>query len=127
MIESMRNCLLILWLAGMAACNSPANENPSGRNGQPDSLSEEQLLDSVQYRTFQYFWEGAEPNSGLARERYHVDGVYPQKDKHVVTSGGAGVGMMAILVGIVRGFITREAGCERSLQMGYFIEEPQCV
>ncbi len=123
MIESMRNCLLILWLAGMAACNSPANENPSGRNGQPDSLSEEQLLDSVQYRTFQYFWEGAEPNSGLARERYHVDGVYPQNDKHVVTSGGSGFGMMAILVGIERGFITRQEGFQRFLKIADFLEK----
>ena len=37
-------------------------------------------MDTVQRRTFLYFWEGAEPNSGLAPERYHVDGVYPQND-----------------------------------------------
>ena len=38
--------------------------------------------------------------SGLARERFHVDNVYPQNDKNVVTSGGGGFGVMAILVGI---------------------------
>ena len=63
--------------------------------------------------TFQYFWDGAEPTSGLARERFHVDGVYPQNDKNVVTSGGGGFGVMAILVGIERKFITREQGESR--------------
>ena len=65
------------------------------------------FLTLVQYRTFQYFWDGAEPNSGMARERFHEDGVYPENDMNVVTSGGSGFGLMAILVGIERGFITR--------------------
>jgi hypothetical protein len=76
-------------------------------------LSDEALLDTVQHATFHYFWEGAEPNSGMARERYHVDGIYPSNDKNVVTSGGSGFGLMALIVGIERGFITREAGVDR--------------
>jgi hypothetical protein len=67
----------------------------------------------IQYRTFQYFWDGAEPVSGLARERIHMDGIYPQNDQTVITSGGSGFGIMAILVGIERGFITRQQGFER--------------
>lgn len=91
---------------------------------QPDrQLSEEALLDSVQYATFQYFWDGAEPNSGMARERFHVDGVYPQNDKNVVTSGGSGFGLMAILVGIERGFITRAEGVERLADIVDFLEQ----
>jgi len=76
-------------------------------------MSNDSLLTLVQKQTFQYFWDGAESNSGMARERYHVDGVYPQKDKHVVTLGGTGFGVMAILVGIERGFISRIEGIER--------------
>jgi hypothetical protein len=85
-------------------------------------LSDEQLLDTVQYRFFQYFWDGAEPNSGMARERYHEDGFYPQNDMHIVTTGGAGFGVMAILVGIERGFVTREEGLQRLLQIVNFLE-----
>ncbi len=70
-------------------------------------LTDDQLLDSIQYYTFQYFWDGAEPRSGMARERFHVDGVYPQDDKDIVTSGGSGFGLMALVVGMERGFITR--------------------
>lgn len=73
-------------------------------------LSDEALLDTVQKQTFKYFWDFAEPNSGLARERYHPDGIYPHKDKHIVTTGGSGFGLMATLVAIERGFITREEG-----------------
>jgi hypothetical protein len=76
-------------------------------------ITDDSLLTLVQYKTFQYFWDGAEPNSGAARERYHSDNVYPDKDKHIITSGGTGFGVMAILVGIERRFITRQQGFER--------------
>jgi hypothetical protein len=80
------------------------------------------MLTDVQRRTFDYFWTGAEPNSGLARERYHVDNVYPENDKMIVTSGGGGFGVMAILVGIERGFITRQQGVERMERIVNFLE-----
>lgn len=92
------------------------------KNNVPVRLTDEQLLDTIQHRYFMYFWDGAEPNSGMARERYHEDGVYPQNDKHVVTTGGGGFGLMAILVGIERGFITREEGFQRLLQIVKFLE-----
>ena len=43
-----------------------------------DSLSRDALLDTVQQQTLKYFWDYAEPNSGMARERYHPDGIYPE-------------------------------------------------
>src|SRR5690606_16677471 len=49
-------------------------------------------------------------------------GNYPQNDMHVVTTGGSGFGVMAILVGIERGFITREEGLQRLLQIVNFLE-----
>src|SRR3546814_5551953 len=63
----------IAGIGGFSACNSPSNERTPQEDETTDSLTNEQLLDSVQYRTFQYFWEGAEPTSGMARERYHVE------------------------------------------------------
>ncbi|SFU30807.1 hypothetical protein SAMN05216480_101602 [Pustulibacterium marinum] len=81
-----------------------------------------QLLDTLQYQTFNYFWEGAEPNSGLARERIHMDGVYPQNDANTVTTGGSGFGVMAIIVGVERGFITREQAVERFETILNFLE-----
>lgn len=68
-------------------------------------LSDEALLDKVQQATFRYFWDYAHPVSGLARERFGSG--------ETVTSGGSGFGVMAIISGIHRGFITRDEGITR--------------
>jgi hypothetical protein len=88
----------------------------------PDNLSDSALFRLVQERYFQYFWEGSEAMSGLARERLHMDNIYPENDKHVVTSGGAGFGVMAIIVGMERGFISREQGRMQLEKIVGFIE-----
>jgi hypothetical protein len=87
------------------------------------SISDDSLLTLVEYKTFQYFWDGAEPTSGGARERFHTDNVYPENDKNIVTSGGTGFGVMAILVGIERNFITRAEGYERLSKIVGFLEK----
>ncbi len=84
------------------------------------NLSDEELLDLTQKETFKYFWDFAESNSGGARERYHVDD--PSNDAHTVTTGGTGFGLMSILVGIERNFITREEGSERVSDILSFLE-----
>ena len=95
-------------------CNSDKKSQQNiSDSSQIQQLTDEQLLDSVQKQTFNYFWEGAEPNSGMARERLHLDGDYPQNDATVVTTGGTGFGLMAIIVGVERGFITRQQALER--------------
>jgi len=75
--------------------------------------SDEELLNYIQHSHLNYMWEGAEPTSGLARERIHIDGNYPQNDASVVTTGGSGFGLAGLIVGIERGFIPREEGVER--------------
>ncbi|PYF69932.1 hypothetical protein B0O44_10921 [Pedobacter nutrimenti] len=76
-------------------------------------LSDQQLLDLVQKQTFRYFWEGAEPVSGAARERFHADNIYPENDKNTVATGATGFGLMAILSGIDRGYVTKKEGFNR--------------
>jgi hypothetical protein len=84
--------------------------------------SDEKIFTEVQKQTFKYFYDGAEPTSGLARERFHVDNVYPSNDKHIVTSGGAGFGVMALLVGIERSFVTRAEGIKQLEKIINFLE-----
>ncbi|MHA7128876.1 glucoamylase family protein [Algoriphagus namhaensis] len=86
-------------------------------------LSDEQLLDTVAYATFQYFWDGAEPNSGMAPERIHLDGIYPANDQHIVTTGGTGMGMIGILGAIERGWITRDQARNRFERIVGFLEK----
>ncbi|RDY59321.1 glucoamylase family protein [Flagellimonas nanhaiensis] len=96
---------------------------PDDDTGTPDdepTISDEDLLDLTQQETFKYFWDFAEVNSGGAKERYHPSD--PGRDAHVVTSGGTGFGLMAILVGIERGFISRQQGVERLATLLDFLE-----
>jgi hypothetical protein len=105
------------------ACNNP--ENQAQNDAAEDmtvEISDDSLLNLVQYQTFQYFWEGAEPVSGMARERLHMDNVYPNHPKNIITSGGSGFGLMAIIVGIERGFISRAEGLERYEKIISFLE-----
>jgi len=78
-------------------------------------MQEDELLDMLQAYTFRYFWEFAHPHSGLIRER--SNGHNPD----LVTIGGSGFGVMAILVGIERGLITRRQGLERLRNMVDFL------
>ncbi|MFT3738374.1 MAG: glucoamylase family protein [Breznakibacter sp.] len=68
-------------------------------------ISDDELLTLVQRQTFKYFWDFAHPASGMARER--------DTSGDVVTTGGTGFGLMAIVVGMERGFITRSEGVAR--------------
>jgi len=83
-------------------------------------ISDNDLLDLTQKETFKYFWDFAEPNSGAARERYLPND--PSFDSNIVSLGGTGFGLMGILVGIERGFITREEGLQRLNKIFTFLE-----
>ena len=68
-------------------------------------LSDSALLDLVQQQTFKYFWDFGHPVSGMARER--------NTSGDIVTTGGTGFGVMSIIAGISRNFITRAEGLQR--------------
>jgi len=71
-------------------------------------MIDSEFLDMTQRAAFRYFWDWGDPISGIARERYE-----PNENDITNTSGGGGFGVMAIIVGIERGFITRDEGIER--------------
>jgi hypothetical protein len=80
-------------------------------------ITDNALLDLVQKQTFKYFWDFAHPVSGLARER--------NTSGDVVTSGGSGFGIMAIVTGISRSFITRAEGLARLQKIVSFLKTAQ--
>jgi hypothetical protein len=89
------------------------------------NLTDNQLLDTVQYYSFQYFWDGAEPISGAARERYHTDNIYPSNDKNIVATGATGFGLMALISGIDRKYITQKEGVDRLEKILNFLENAE--
>ena len=108
-----------------SALKSAAGKNVSGRVDlsfftQIDSsdkfaqVSDSSLLNLVQQQTFKYFWDFGHPVSGLARER--------NTSGETVTSGGSGFGIMSIVAGINRGFITRIQGLQRMQTIVTFLK-----
>ncbi|MBE2230446.1 MAG: DUF3131 domain-containing protein [Chitinophagaceae bacterium] len=117
----MRRSLLFLLSIAFWNCTPPVRTGVTAAGTGMDPV-ETAIFDSVQRAAFRYFWEGAEPVSGLARERYHADGIYPQNDFTTVTSGGGGFGVMAILAAMERNFISREEGRLRLEKIVSFLE-----
>ncbi len=78
-----------------------------------DNDNTNDLLSVVQKQTFKYFWEGAEQTSGMARER---------NGANYVTSGGSGFGIMALIVGMERNFVSKDDGLARMDKILTFLE-----
>ena len=78
-------------------------------------ISDSALLTLIQQQTFKYFWDFGHPVSGLARERSNGD-------NNTVTSGGSGFGIMAIVTGINRNFISRTQGLTRMQTIVSFLK-----
>lgn len=90
-----------------------------------EKLTDDELVDLVEKQTFKYFWDYAEPNSGMARERFFPDGYYPENDSHIIATGGSGFGLMSILAGINQKYITREEGLARLEKIASFLEKAE--
>ena len=82
------------------------------------NLTDSALLDVVQRQTFRYFWDFGHPVSGLARERSNIAFDY---GREVVTMGGSGFGIMAMIVATQRKWITREQADDRMLKIVNFL------
>ena len=80
-------------------------------------ISDDALLTLVEQQTFKYFWDFGHPTSGLARER--------NTSGDVVTTGGSGFGIMAIVTGISRNFVTRADGLARMQKIVAFLKTAQ--
>ncbi len=85
---------------------------------QTAAMTDDELLSMVQEACFRYYWEGAEKTSGLAKENI-------MGRKNMVATGASGFGMMALVAGTERKFVTREKAVERFNQIINFLEKAQ--
>jgi hypothetical protein len=77
-------------------------------------ITDDELLTKIQQQTFKYFYDFGHPQSGMARER--------NTSGDIVTSGGTGFGVMALVTGIHRNFITRTEGLVRVQKIVTFLK-----
>jgi hypothetical protein len=92
---------------------SPLSEAVAGKTR---AMSDDELLSMLQEACFRYYWEGAHPVAGMTLE--NIPG-----DDRIVATGASGFGIMALIVGVDRGFITREQGLERLTKIVRFLEK----
>ena len=79
------------------------------------AMSDDELLTMVQETAFQYYWDGAEPHSGMAHE--NMPG-----DDRIVATGASGLMVGALVAAVDRHFITRAQGLERLSKIVAFLE-----
>jgi exo beta-1,2-glucooligosaccharide sophorohydrolase (non-reducing end) len=77
-------------------------------------FKDEELQEMVQEASFRYYWEGAHPNAGMAIE------ILPG-DENLVAVGASGFGIMALIVGAERQFVTRDQCAGRLLKIVRFL------
>jgi len=83
-------------------------------------LSDDALLDLVQRQTFSFFWDYADPASGMAFDRISTAREITQPIP--LATGGTGMGIMAILVAAERGWIARVEAVRRLTRIVGFLE-----
>ena len=100
----------VFWtLLLVVACNSTT----TGPQLPAPSATDAAFLDSLQERTFRFFWERANPSNGLVPDRW------PTPSFSSVAA--IGFGLAAYPVGIERGYITRTEGAQRTLTTVRFL------
>jgi hypothetical protein len=111
--------ILLLVTVLFYGCDSGSSTSPAPPPDPdpdpPPALSDEELMDLVQERTFGYFFEFAEPNSGMARERSNEAPL-------MVTMGGSGFGLASFPAAVERGWITEQQAVERLQRILTFLE-----
>jgi hypothetical protein len=100
----------------ISAADRSFNESPpsTAAKAATRAMSDDELLTMVEEGCFRYYWDGAHPVAGMALE------VTPG-ERNLVALGASGFGLMALVVGVERGFITREQGVERMLKVVRFL------
>lgn len=100
-----------------AACASGA-VNAGGAPGTPSRAAQEAFLDTLQERTFRWFWDTTNPRNGLVPDRW------PTQSFSSVAA--VGFGLTSYLVGVERGWITRDQAADRTrTTLRFFWDAPQ--
>jgi hypothetical protein len=78
------------------------------------STRDEAFLEDLEQRTFQYFWEQADPHTGLVMDRARADGsMLDENHRDVASIAATGFGLTALCIGAERKWINPDVVKER--------------
>jgi len=113
MSHAAHRLILILLIAGLAPACASRTPAPAANAHIDDAF-----LDTLQRRTFDWFWEVTSPDTGLVPDRW--------PDINFSSIAAIGFGLTAYGVGAERGYITREQARNRTLTTLRFLwDAPQ--
>ena len=95
-------CLRLIALGLCAACAGPPRVAPAG-----SGRNREAFLDTVQERTFRFFWDSANARNGLVPDRWPTPSFS--------SIAAIGFGLTTYPVGVERGYVTRAQARRRTL------------
>src|SRR6185503_14141524 len=105
MMLRSRVAMALLFAVALTGCRkeetSPAGSKPSLA---PETAA---FLDTLQERTFHFFWDLTPPETGLTPDRY--------PSPSFASISGAGFALTAYPIGVERGYVSREAARRRVL------------
>jgi hypothetical protein len=85
---------------------------------------EAQFLDDLQRRSFQYFWEQADPNTGLVPDRARMDGKpLDANHQNVASIAATGFGLTSLCIAANRNWIDKSQARERALNTLRFFDK----
>jgi hypothetical protein len=103
-----------------------ASAYPQKRSGTPLSASDDAFLEDLSRRSFRFFWEQADPRTGLVADRARANGTSYDKSHpsiSIASSAATGFGLTALCIGAERGWVDRQAARERVLTTLRFYAE----
>ena len=75
----------------------------------------EPFLDDLQQRSFRYFWEQADPQTGLVPDRARIDGsALPESHANVASIAATGFGLTSLCIAVDRNWVGRSQALERA-------------
>jgi hypothetical protein len=104
--------LMATLLISMSAQADPGRTSTSPQRVAA-TLSDDALLEDLERRTFQYFWDTANPRTGMVPDRY--------PSPSFASIAGVGFGLTAYVVGAERGYVTRAQARQRTLNTLRFL------
>ena len=117
-----------LWIAALApgGCASRGAPADSAAPAARPVLSAEDdaLLEDLSRRSFLFFWEQADPGTGIVRDRSRTDGTPVTGNARDVGSiASVGFGLTGLCIAAERGWVTRAAAVDRTrVTLRFFAE-----
>jgi hypothetical protein len=116
---------LAQWLCGPAAKSSAQSV---GKALTPYRLSpqDEAFLDDLSRRSFRFFQEHTDPDTGLARDRARADGSsHGEEQDKIASIAATGFGLTGWLIAAERGWVSKQTARERVLATLRFFANQQ--